>query len=94
MEYCKVQIGCLLIVAYIVFIYYRESKKYQKHLSSSIFDELMVLGIVTIVLDGITAVSVNYLDTVNITVNRILHMLFLLCLFVLVLETYLQVLQL
>lgn len=80
MEYCKVQIGCLLIVAYIVFIYYRESKKYQKHLSSSIFDELMVLGIVTIVLDSITAVTVNNLDTVNITVNRILHMLFLLCL--------------
>lgn len=80
MEYCKVQIGCLLIVAYIVFIYYRECKKYQKHLSSSIFDELMVLGIVTIVLDGITAVTVNHLDVVNITLNRILHMLFLLCL--------------
>lgn len=80
MEYCKVQIGCLLIIAYIVFIYYRECKKYDKHLSSSIFDELMILGMVTIVLDGITAVTVNHLDEVNITLNRVLHMLFLLCL--------------
>jgi len=80
MEYCKVQIGCLLIVGYIVFIYYRECKKYHKRLSSSIFDELMILGMVTIALDGITAVTVNHLDVVNITLNRVLHMLFLLCL--------------
>ncbi len=80
MEYCKLQLGCLLIIAYIVFIYYRESRKYQKRLSASIFDELMFLGIITIALDGITAVTVNHLDVVNITLNRILHMFFLLCL--------------
>ena len=78
MDDCKVQLGCLLIVSYIVFIYKRECKKYHKKLSSSIFDELMVLGIVSIALDGITAVTVNHLDVVNITLNRILHLLFLL----------------
>ena len=78
MDYCKVQLGCLLIVSYIVFIYKRECKKYHKKLSSSIFDELMVLGIVSIALDGITAITVNHLDSVNITLNRILHLLFLL----------------
>ena len=78
MDYCKVQLGCLLIVSYIVFIYKRECKKYHKRLSSSIFDELMVLGIVSIALDGITAITVNHLDVVNITLNRILHLLFLL----------------
>lgn len=78
MDYCKVQLGCLLIVSYIVFIYKRECKKYHKKLSSSIFDELMVLGIVSIALDGITAITVNHLDVVNITLNRILHLLFLL----------------
>ena len=80
MEYCKLQLGCLLIIAYIVFIYYRESRKYQKRLSASIFDELMILGIVTIALDGVTAITVNHPDVVNITLNRVLHMLFLLCL--------------
>lgn len=78
MEYCRVQIGCLLIVTYIVFIYYRECKKYHKRLSTSIFDELMILGIVSIALDGITAVTVNYLDEVNIILNKALHLLFLL----------------
>ncbi len=78
MEYCRVQIGCLLIVTYIVFIYYRECKKYHKRLRTSIFDELMILGIVSIALDGITAVTVNYLDEVNIILNKALHLLFLL----------------
>ena len=77
MEYCKVQLGCLFIVLYIAFIYLRECKRYHKKLSSSIFDELMWLGIASIILDGITAVTVNHLDTVNVVVNRILHMLFL-----------------
>jgi len=40
MEYCRLQIGCLLIVAYIGFIYFRECKKYHKKLSSSMFDEI------------------------------------------------------
>ena len=77
MEYCKVQLGCLFIVLYIAFIYLRECKRYHKKLSSSFFDELMWLGIASIILDGITAVTVNHLDTVNVVVNRILHMLFL-----------------
>lgn len=77
MEYCKVQIGCLIVVSYIAFIYLRECRRYHKKLSSSIFDELIWLGIACILLDGITAVTVNHLDTVNMTVNRILHMLFL-----------------
>lgn len=77
MEYCKVQLGCLFIVSYIAFIYLRTCKRYHKKLSSSIFDELMWLGIACIILDGITAVTVNHLDVVNVTVNRILHMMFL-----------------
>ena len=80
MEYCKVQLGCLFIVLYIAFMYIRACKRYKKKLSSSLFDELLYLGIITIVLDGVTAITVNHLDTVNIMVNRILHMLFLISL--------------
>ena len=80
MAYCKVQIGCLFIVVYIAFTYFRECKRYHKKLSSSLFDELLVLGMVSIMLDGITAVTVNYLDSVNVNVNRILHMFFLISL--------------
>ena len=80
MEYCKVQLGCLFIVLYIAFIYIRACKLYKKKLSSSMFDELLYLGIITILLDGTTAITVNHLDTVDIVVNRILHMLFLISL--------------
>ena len=77
MEYCKVQIGCFLIVVYIALIYFRECKRYHKSLSSSIFDELLILSMLCIIFDGITAVTVNNLESVNIVLNRILHLLFL-----------------
>ena len=70
MNFCRLQIGCLIIVVYITLNYYRECKKYQKSLESSIFDELLVLSIICIILDGITAVTVNYVDVINLFLNR------------------------
>lgn len=80
MEYCRVQIGCLLIVMYIAFNYFRACKRYRKKLSSSIFDEILVLSMVSIILDGITAVTVNNLDVVSVAWNRFWHLLFLISL--------------
>lgn len=77
MEYCKVQIGCLLVVAYIAFIYFRECRRYGKKLNSSIFGEMLFFSMFCIIFDGITAVTVNYLDTVDIIWNRIFHLGFL-----------------
>lgn len=78
MEYCRVQMGCLLIVAYVGFIYFRECKKYHKMLKGSIFDELLIFSILCIIFDGITAVTVNHLETVSLVWNKLLHMCFLL----------------
>lgn len=80
MNFCRLQIGCLIIVVYITLNYYRECKKYQKAFKSSIFDELLVLSIISIILDGITAVTVNYVDVINLFLNKFLHMLFLISL--------------
>lgn len=77
MEYCRLQIGCLIIVSYIAFIYFRECKRYHKNLNSSIFDEILVLSIVCIILDGITAITVNYSDRINPVWNKLIHMFFL-----------------
>jgi len=77
MEHCRVQIGCLLVVIYISFIYFRECKRYHKSRNNSIFDEMLILSIVCIVFDGITAVTVNNLETVNLIWNRVLHLIFL-----------------
>ncbi len=78
MEYCKLQLGCLFILVYIAVVYLSGCKRYQKKLSATWFDELLVLAIISVIYDGATAITVNYLDVVPVILNRILHMFFLL----------------
>ena len=77
MEYCRLQIGCLLIVGYIGFIYFRECKRYHKKLSSSMFNIILLVSMVCILFDGITAVTVNYPEIVHPILNKGLHLVFL-----------------
>lgn len=78
MEYCRVQIACLLIVGYIGFMYFRECRRYRKKLKGRIFDKILVISMLCILFDGITAVTVNNLEAVNEVWNRVLHLFFLL----------------
>ena len=80
MEHCKLQIGCLIILMYIAFIYLRECRKYKIKLRETFFDEMILIGMISVFLDGVTAFTVNHLDLVNPLLNRILHMLFLISL--------------
>lgn len=76
MEHCKLQIGCLSVLLYIAFIYCRELKLNGTNLKNSFFAKLLTLGIISIVLDGATAYTVNYLSSDSV-VNTLLHGLFL-----------------
>lgn len=80
MEYCKLQIGCLLIIAYISYLYIRERRRYEKKLRPTPFDGLLILGTLYLTLDGVTAWTVNHLDTVPAMLNLVLHLLFLISL--------------
>jgi len=80
LEYCKLQIGCMLIILYIVFIYLKECRRFRQKYKWSVFDGLLVLSVLEIFFDGLTAYTVNHLDSVNRTVNLGLHLIFLLCL--------------
>ncbi|MBO5426551.1 MAG: hypothetical protein J6A25_13665, partial [Lachnospiraceae bacterium] len=80
MEHIKLQIGAILVVLYILFIYLAERKRFNQKYSWAVFDGMILLGIVAIIFDGITAYTVNHLDSVNEVLNRVLHMLFLLSL--------------
>lgn len=80
MEYCKLQIGCMLVIAYIAFLYVRERRRYGEKLHLTPFDGLLTLGILSLTLDGVTAWTVNHLDTVPAGVNLVLHLLFLISL--------------
>ncbi len=76
MEHCKLQIGCLVSLLYLAFIYFRQIKKFKFNLKDSVFDELLILGIFSVFFDGATAFTVNRLDTVDPILNMVLHALF------------------
>ena len=76
MEYCRLQLGCLLIVGYIGFIYFRECRRYHKKLSSSMFNIILIVSMVCILFDAITAVTVNYPESVHPVWNKGLHLVF------------------
>lgn len=80
LEHCKLQIGCMLIILYIAFIYLKENKfsSYKNRLSA--FDGLLILGILCVLFDGLTAYTVNHLDTVSEKLNRGFHLCFLISL--------------
>ena len=76
-EYSKLQAGCMLIVLYVAFIYYRERYAYRVKKKERVFELLIYLGIVEIIFDGITAYTVNHLDAIPVIANDILHACFL-----------------
>ncbi len=77
MEYCKLQAGCLIIILYIAFLYFRERKHIQAKRKLSRFDGLLALGIVCLGFDGLTAYFVNHQEQISEMGNRILHLFFL-----------------
>ncbi|MBQ9136213.1 MAG: HD domain-containing protein [Lachnospiraceae bacterium] len=80
MEYCKLQIGCILVILYTMFIYYKELRRFRQKHKWSLFDGLLILGLVCVLFDGLTAYTVNHLDTVDKLVNQVLHLFFLISL--------------
>ncbi len=77
MQYFKLQIGCMLIVLYVAFIYIREKYEYKVKQKEPVFELLLITGILSIAFDGATAYTVNYLDKVPGLVNAVLHACFL-----------------
>lgn len=76
MEYCKLQIGCLIILLYIGITYIRVCRVYNFQFKGNFFAKLLLLSIISVILDGTTACTVNYLEMVSPMVNKVLHMLF------------------
>lgn len=77
LKYCKLQIGCLLVILYLAFIYYKERKRFHLSGRRTIYDVLLTEGIVCLFLDGLTAYTVNHQELINPMVNLVLHGLFL-----------------
>ncbi len=78
MEHIKLQVGCLLLILYVVFVYVRERRRFGHKEKLTLFDVFLGIAILTITFDGLTAYTVNHLETVSETCNRVFHMFFLL----------------
>lgn len=93
MEYSKLQMGCLLVVLYVTFIYVRERQIYEVKKREVIFEALLAVGITEIVFDGVTAYTVNHLLQVPDRINRLLHIGFLCSLDAIVFLMFLYILD-
>lgn len=94
MEYFKLQLGCLVVLAYIASVYIRESRFFSLNTNVKLFRVIFALGIFSVFMDGATAYTVNHLDTVHPVVNTIFHLFFLLGLDALVFLVFLYMLLL
>lgn len=93
MEYCRLQVGCLVIVLYIAFTYYSECRRTEKKHVWVWFDTLLVISLVSLTFDGITAYTVNHLDTVAGWFNGLAHLLFLVSVDGLIFTMFLYILK-
>lgn len=80
MEYIKLQIGCIIVLIYIAFIYYRGIIRDKVDHKINVFDAILIISAINIVFDGITAYTINNLDSIPDIVNRIFQAIFLISL--------------
>ena len=73
----KLQLGSLVIAIYILFIYLQKYRIKGITKRWTYYDTLLIVGITELVLDAITAYTVNHLDSFSSLLNLSLHIAFL-----------------
>ena len=78
LQWCKMQVMCLLILIYVGIMAIKEDanqKKITKKLNcNKFFDLMFVVAEIAVLFDGITACTVNFISQVPDFVNRLLHL--------------------
>ena len=72
----KLQIGCLIVISYFIINYIKGSLDKNVNFTPG-FDALLYISPWAIILDGLTAWTVNHQDVVPEIVNRLLHLVFI-----------------
>lgn len=93
MQYGKLQMGCMLIVLYVTFIYIRERHAYKVRKREPVFEALLISGIFELWFDGLTAYTVNHLEKVPHYLNQFLHLCFLCSIDVIIFLVFLYILD-
>lgn len=78
LQWCKMQVTCLLILIMIGFYYIKEGNKLnrisRKSSCNTLYDVFYVVTEIAILFDGITACTVNYPEMIPETLNLLLHL--------------------
>lgn len=78
LQWCRMQIMCLLILAYIGIIYIREGNILNRISAKTncnyIYDALFITAELAVIFDGVTACTVNFLTAVPRGVNLLIHL--------------------
>ena len=78
LQWCKMQIMCLLILVYIGITYIREGRNLNRMTKKSncnhLFDAIFAISELAVLFDGITACTINFLDQVPRAVNLLMHL--------------------
>ena len=78
LQWCKTQVMCLLILAYVGIIFIRDGNQLKKvspqAKCNTVFDLFFAVSELAILFDGITACTINFLDQVPKTVNLWMHL--------------------
>ena len=75
MQYFRLQLGCLMVILYVIVTYHKaavQSRIPRNHL----FDALMIVTPWAVFFDGLTAWTVNHPDIVSAPVNGLAHLFF------------------
>ena len=78
MLHYKLQIGCLIIVLYICYIYLKNKFQTKDKFKWKLFDTIILFSIIYLIFDILTVYSVNHLDVVKGITNTLYHLVFLL----------------
>lgn len=77
LQWCKMQIMCLLILIYVGYIYMREGflldRVTKKSNCNRIFDAMFIFADLAVLFDGVTACTVNFIDQIPRSLNLALH---------------------
>ena len=78
LQWCKMQIMCLVVLLYVGHIYIREGNSLNRLTEASncnkLFDAMFVLAELAVLFDGITACTVNFTDQIPRGFNLALHL--------------------
>lgn len=87
MQFVKLQVGCLFVILYIEITYIRAAFK-GKIPCNRQFDALMIIAPWAVFFDGFTAWTVNHMDLIPESMNRLAHLFFLLCMDLTIIITF------